>query len=302
MSDERFLHVRKSSVVSGPQQRFITHFLFLLLGLFVILGMTAPAKAQGWSMDVLESAYDDFASYLEQMGEFSPDDWQYKIGAAVGTVPDYSGSNQYETKGLPIFQIRYKDDIWIDPLGVRVKVWSSDCCRLLAQAGIATGRSPDKDSRAFLLPDISTGADIGFTFEGQIARFFAFRLRARQEVASGHGGSGLSASFGTIIDSGMVRVIPEFSAEWKSNKYMDAYYGVPASATASTGYAAYDPGSGFQDVAFRLTSFYDLDEQWQLIMRGEAKFLLDEAKNAPFVVQDGDSLQGLFGIGMLYTF
>jgi len=37
-------------------------------------------------------------------------------------------------------------------------------------------------------------------------------------------------------------------------------------------------------------------------MRGEAKLLLDEAKNAPFVVQDGDSLQGLFGIGMLYTF
>ncbi|MDG2244081.1 MAG: hypothetical protein P8L66_11370 [Rhodospirillaceae bacterium] len=144
----------KSSLGCGPKQRFIRNCLFLLLRLFIFLGMTAPANAQGWNMNVLESAYDDFAAYLEQMGEFSPDDWQYKIGVAVGTVPDYSGSNQYEAKGLPIFQIRYKDDIWIDPLGVRVKVWSSGCCRLLAQAGIATGRSPDKDSRAFFLPDI----------------------------------------------------------------------------------------------------------------------------------------------------
>lgn len=277
-------------------------FPAFLIGLCLAVSLVTPASAQGWNFDSLESAYDDFASYLEEMGEFSPEDWQYKIGAAVGTVPDYSGSNQYETKGLPIFQIRYKDDVWIDPLGVRVKVWSTDCCRLLAQAGISTGRSPDKDSRAFQLPDISTGADIGFTFEGQLAKFFAFRLRARQEVAGGHGGTGLSAALGTIIRTESVRLIPEFGAEWRSNKYMDAYYGVPDSATAATGYAAYDPGAGFQDVAFRITSFYDLDDQWQLIMRGEAKLLLNEAKNAPFVVQDGDSFQGLFGMGVLYTF
>lgn len=83
---------------------------------------------------------------------------------------------------------------------------------------------------------------------------------------------------------------------------MDAYYGVPASATAATGYGAYNPGGGFEDVAFRLTSFYDLDEKWQLIMRGEAKMMLSEAKNAPFVLQDGDSFQGLFGMGVMYTF
>ena len=83
---------------------------------------------------------------------------------------------------------------------------------------------------------------------------------------------------------------------------MDAYYGVPASATAATGYGAYNPGGWFKDVAFRLTSFYDLDEKWQLIMRGEAKMMLSEAKNAPFVLQDGDSFQGLLGMGVMYTF
>ena len=296
----------KSFVARSSRWRFVPLFSFCPIGLLVALltNIATPTvvQAQGWNLGALESAYDDFAGYLEEMGEFSPEDWQYKIGAAVGSVPDYSGSDQYETKGLPIFQIRYKDDVWIDPLGVRVKVWSTSCCRLLAQVGIAPGRSPDKDSRVFQLPDISTGADVGFTFEGQVAKYFAFRLRARQEIAGGHGWTGLAASFGTIIQTGMVRVIPEIGTEWKSNKYMDAYFGVPASATAATGYAAYDPGSGFEDVAFRLTSFYDLDEQWQLIMRGEEKLMLKEAKNAPFVVQDGDSFQALFGMGVLYTF
>lgn len=291
-----------SFVACSRKLRLPASFISALCGL--VLGLSGPTSvyAQGWNLGSLESAYDDFAGYLEQMGQFSPEDWQYKIGAAVGSVPDYSGSDQYETKGLPIFQIQYRDDIWIDPLGARVKVWSTDCCRLLAQVGIAPGRSPDKDSRAFLLPDISMGADIGFTFEGQVAKYFAFRLRARQEVAGGHGGTGLSASFGTIIRTETVRLIPEIGTEWKSNKYMDAYYGVPASVMGATGYTAYNPGAGFEDVAFRLTTFYDLDEKWQLIMRGEAKLLLSQAKNAPFVVQDGDSFQGLFGMGVLYTF
>ncbi|MBT4741343.1 MAG: MipA/OmpV family protein [Rhodospirillaceae bacterium] len=302
MIEERFLHVPKCFVARISRMRFFSRFIVTVLALTTSVAASTQVFAQDWNMSALESAYDDFAGYLEEMGEFSPDDWQYRIGAAVGTVPDFSGSDQYETKGLPIFQIRYKDDVWIDPLGVRVKVWSTDCCRLLAQAGLATGRRSDKDSRVFQLPDVSAGANVGFTFEGQIAKFFAFRLKARQEIAGGHGGTGLAASFGTIIRTGMVRVIPEIGTEWKSNKYMDAYYGVPASATAATGYAAYDPSGGFEDVAFRLTSFYDIDEQWQLIMRGEAKLMLKEAKNAPFVVQDGDSFQGLFGVGVLYTF
>lgn len=289
--------------VAGFRGRFSSQFfaLFTLL-LFALSFITRDVQAQGWDFGSLESAYDDFADYLSEMGEFSGQDWTVRVGAGAGFVPDYNGSNQYELKGLPIFQVRYRDDIWIDPLGARVKVWSMDCCRLLLQANIASGRSPDKDSRVARLPDFSTGAEVGFTFEGQLAKFFAFRLRARQEIAGGHGGTSFAASIGSIIRTDSFELIPEIGTEWRSNDYMDAYYGIPASATAATGYAAYNPGSGLEDVTFRLTSRYELDEQWQLIMRGEAGFLLSEAKNTPFVQQDGDSFQGLFGVGVIYTF
>jgi len=289
--------------VAGRRSRGLPNLSALFT---IILSLTyawpKEANAQGWDFGSLESAYDDFADYLSEMGEFSGKDWTVRVGAGGGFVPDYNGSDQYEFKGLPIFQVRYKDDIWIDPLGARVKVWSMDCCRLLAQANIASGRSPDKDSRIALLPDFSTGAEVGFTFEGQLARFFAFRLRARQEVAGGHSGTSFAAAIGSIIRTGKFEFIPEIGTEWRSNDYMDAYYGVPASVTATTGYTAYDPGSGLEDVTFRLTSRYELDEYWQVIMRTEAGFLLSEAKNTPFIQQDGDSFQGLFGVGVLYTF
>ncbi len=266
------------------------------------LALSSPAAAQGWNSGALESAYDDLAQYLAEMGEFSPEDWRVRVGAAVGVAPDFSGSDHYEVRGLPIFQIRYKDDVWIDPLGVRAAIWSNECCRLLAQVGISTGRSPDKESRAFLLPDVDMGVNTGFTFEGRFAKYFAFRLRARKEFAGGHGGTNLSAAVGTILTTGAMRVIPEIATEWQSEDFMEAYYGVPASATAATGYAAYDPGSDFETVAFRVTSFYDLGDSWQLIMRGEAGFLLGDAKRSPIVRQDGDSFQGLFGVGVLYEF
>jgi outer membrane protein len=272
------------------------------LSFFLVLVTPNGVQAQNWNLDGLESAYDDFSDYLSEMGRFSDEDWRVRIGAAVGTTPDFSGSDSYEVKALPIFQVRYKDDVWIDPLGIRVKVWKWDCCRLLAQAGISTGRNPSKDSKVFLLPDVSTGADVGFALEGQVAKFIAFRLRARHEVAGGHGGVGLSAAVGTIIRSGPFEFIPEFATEWKNKTYMNAFYGVPASATVTTSYNAYSPGAGFEEAAVRLTSFYDMSEKWQLVVRGEAKLLLSEAKNAPFVRQDGDDFQALFGMGVLYTF
>lgn len=298
----RLLRVLKCNVAGFRCRMSSQFFTWFVLALFISGFTTRDVQAQGWDFGSLESAYDDFADYLSNMGQFSDQDWTVRVGAGAGFVPDFNGSDQYEFKGLPVFQVKYKDDIWIDPLGARFKVWSADCCRLLVQANIASGRSPDKDSRVALLPDFSTGAEVGFTFEGQMFEFFAFRLRARQEVARGHGGTSFAASIGSIIRTERFEIIPEIGTEWRSNSYMDAYYGVPASATAATGYAAYNPGSGLEDVTFRLTSRYELDAHWQLIMRTEAGFLLSEAKNTPFIQQDGDSFQGLFGVGVLYTF
>ena len=259
-----------------------------------------PVQAQNW--DSFESVLAGVSEYLTELDDVLGEDWRVRAGAAVGRVPDYSGASKYETRVLPLFQIRYKDEVWIDPLGVRVKVWESDCCRLLAQASISPGRNPRPDSRVALLADISSGIDLGASFEGRLGKFAAFRIRTRKEVAGGHGGVGISASIGTAVPVGPIRLVPELAVEWKNETFMDKFYGVPASFTAATGYVPYDPSAGLEDVVFRMTALYDVSENWQLLARAQGGYLLKQAKNAPFVWQEGNDFQGLFGLGALYTF
>ena len=271
----------------------------LTLFLSPFLSLSEPA-AQPW--DALESAYEGVSDYLTELGEFDLEDWRVRVGVGVGRVPDYSGASKYENRALPLFQIRYKNDVWIDPLGLRVKVWETDCCRLQAQVNISPGRSAHRDSRVALLPNISSGLDLGASFEGRFAKYAAFRIRARKEVAGGHGGLGLSASVGTAVPFGQVRLVPEVAIEWKNETYMDKFYGVPVSSTAATGYGFYDPSAGLEDIVFRLTAIYDIDENWQVLGRAQGGFLMKQARNAPFVRQDGNDFQALIGIGVLYTF
>lgn len=274
-------------------------FLGLLVGL-VGLTITGPSHAQNW--DALESAFAGLSDYFAELSEFDMEDWRVRVGGAVGRVPDYSGSSEYETRILPLFQIRYKDDVWLDPLGLKVKVWDTDCCRLLAQVGIAPGRSPNPASRIDLLPNVSSGLDMGATFEGRLAELVAFRIRARKEVAGGHGGFGVSASVGTAVPLGAVRLVPEFAVEWKNGTYMDKFYGVDTAFTATTGYASYDPKAGIEDVVLRLTAVYEINERWQVLARAQGGLLMEQARNSPFVEVDGNDFQGQFGLGALYTF
>lgn len=268
--------------------------------LVLCLAIPTAAWAQNW--DAFESAFTGISDYFSELSEFDDEDWRVRAGAAIGRVPDFSGSSHYETRVLPLFQVRYKRDVWLDPLGLRVKVWEWDCCRLLAQAAIAPGRNPDPSSPVDLLPNISSGLDLGATFEGRLAELVAFRIRARKEVAGGHGGVGVLASIGTAIPMGPFRLVPEAAVEWKNDTFMEKFYGVPASFSAPTGFTPYDPDAGLEDVTLRLTAIYEIDENWQVLVRGQGGFLIKQARNAPFVQQGGDDFQALVGVGALYTF
>ena len=297
--------VTRGSLWSHPGASQFQYFLKLgtaLRVLLVAILLTVPLTAQAQNWDALESAFTGLSDYFSELRELDFEDWQVRAGGAVGRVPDYSGSSRYETRLLPLFQIRYRDNVWLDPLGLRVKVWEADCCRLLAQTGIAPGRNPDPSSPVDLLPNVSSGLDLGATFEGRLAELVAFRIRARKEVAGGHGGVGLSASVGTAVPLGPVRLVPEAAVEWKNGTYMDKFYGVPASSVAVTGLEFYDPKAGIEDIVIRLTAVYDVDENWQILGRAQSGFLMDQARNAPFVRQTGNDLQALVGVGALYTF
>jgi len=275
---------------------------FAFFVLFFIFSKPSMLIAQNLNLGTLESVYENLSGYISELGASASKDWRLRIGAAMGAAPDFSGSDQYEIKFLPVFQFRYKKNLLIDPLGIRLQVWENSCCRLFIQTGLSPGRSPDPDSKVSLLPDFSTGADVGAYFEGRFARFIAFRLRVRKEVAGGHGGLRVSSSLGTVVRRETFRLIPEIYLQWSDNTYMDAYYGIPVSSADATGYESFDPSPDFDNMALRMTAFFNVAEDWQLLLRAEAGLLVGDAGRTPFVREDGDRFRGLLGLGFLYTF
>jgi outer membrane protein len=245
-----------------------------------------------------------FDDWINEIGAMKVEDFQFSLGGGVGMTTDYQGSDRYETVGLPLFQVRYKDKLTVDPLGIRFRVWRSSCCRARLVLGLAESRGADMASPVARLPDVDRGLNVGFVFEGRIAGPFAFRFNARQEVAGGHSGMTLAPAIGVVLrdKSQTYSVIPELALTWASNDYMDAFFSVTPGGAAASGLRPFNATPGLRDASLRVTATYRLDENWMVIGRLQGSKLLSDAKRSSVTRQTGDSFQGLIGAGFMYTF
>jgi outer membrane scaffolding protein for murein synthesis (MipA/OmpV family) len=268
------------------------------------LGAGLVPETQAQPFETSTSWLQGFDDWISEIGTMKAEDFQFSVGAGVGMTPDYPGGDKYKAVALPLFQLRYKDKLTVDPLGIRFRIWRSECCRFRVVLGLSESRGVDMDSVVAKLPDVDRGLNTGFVFEGRIVGPLAFRLNARQEISGGHSGATVAPALGVVLRDkrNTYSVIPELALTWASGNYMDAFFSVtPAGATA-TGLQPFDAGSGFRDVALRLTATYRFNEDWMAVGRLQASRLLSDAKRSSITRQTGDSFQGLVGFGVMYTF
>lgn len=276
-------------------------FAAALFGI-ALLAPNQPLHAQPFETST--SWLQGFDDWISEIGQMKAKDFQFSIGAGMGLTPDYPGSDKYQAVALPLFQIRYKDKLSVDPLGIRFRVWRSDCCRLRLVLGLSESRGADMDSPVAKLTDVDRGMNTGFIFEGRIAGPLAFRLNARQEVSGGHSGATISPALGLVLGNRArtYSVIPEVAITWASANYMNAFFDVSRTGSLASGLQPFDASSGFRDIAFRVTATYRFNEDWMGLVRLQADQLLNDAKRSSITRQTGDSFQGLFGFGFMYTF
>ncbi|MDX2222085.1 MAG: MipA/OmpV family protein [Rhodospirillaceae bacterium] len=268
----------------------------------LLIAFAVPVRAQ--TLDTTTSWFEGIDDWLTEIGSLKLADFQFSVGAGMGIAPDYLGADEYKPLGLPLFQIRYKDTLTVDPLGIRLRVWRSDCCRLRVVVGLAESRSANKGTAVSKLPKVDRGVNIGTTFEGRIVGPVAFRFNARQEVAGGHGGLTAAPSLGLVLGdrARTYTLIPEVALTWASGGYMDSFFTVTPAWSVTSGLLAFDAGAGFRDVAFRFTGTYRFDEDWSAVLRLQAAHLLNDAGRSPVTRPSGSRFQGLIGFGALYTF
>lgn len=280
---------------------FNRHFVFLcLLALTAVLASPTSSRAQGYDE---ATAFEGIDDWLSEMTNIRAEDFTVGIGVGVGLAPDYPGADRYKSVALPVFQVRYKDTFTLDPLGARLRVWKSDCCRLRVVVGLSESRQADQGTVVSRLPDVDRGINTGLIFEGRIVGPLAFRLNARKEIANGHGGITVSPALGVVIrdKAETYSIIPELALTWGNNRYMDAFFAVTPQGAAS-GLPLYDAGAGFREVSARLTTTYHFNKDWMMVGRIQASRLISDAGRSPIVRQTGSRFQGLIGTGFMYIF
>lgn len=279
-------------------------FLRTLIGCIAALTCMSAPIVHAQPFETSNSWLQGFDDWISEIGAMKAADFQFSLGAGVGVTPDYPGGNKYQTVALPLFQLRYKDKLTIDPLGIRFRVWRSECCRARLVLGLSESRGVDMDSVVSKLTDVDRGLNTGFVFEGRIAGPLAFRLNARQEVSGGHSGATIAPALGIVLrdKANTYSVIPELALTWASKDYMNAFFSVTPTGAAASGLRPFNASGGFRDVALRLTTTYRFNEDWMAVGRLQASQLLGDAKRSSITRQTGDSFQGLVGFGVMYTF
>ncbi|MBL8645552.1 MAG: MipA/OmpV family protein [Rhodospirillaceae bacterium] len=280
-------------------QRFASAVLVAIL---LVLSPQIPAQAQDFGNS--NTWLEGFDDWLDEISQMKRENWQMGIGVGLGTTPDYPGGDNYQTLALPLFQLKYKDKLTIDPLGLRVRVWKSDCCRFRLVMGLSESRKTSDSSPVSKLRDIDRGINAGFVFEGRIAGPVAFRLNARKEFAGGHNGATITPSLGVVLKDkkDTFSFIPEVALTWGSNRYMDMFFSVTPADSLASGLGIYDASAGLREAAVRVTGSYQINADWQVVGRVQAARLLSDAKRSSIVRQAGDPFQGLVGMGVMYTF
>lgn len=214
-----------------------------------------------------------------------PPDYAW-LGAGLRSRPAYDGSAAQRLELIP--SVRYYGKPWFARTtqgllegGARVEL--APGLNLGAQLAYEGGRA--KSESAFLrdhtVPDVSPGASAGLHIEwdqrlGPMP--VTLLARGRQNLDRDRGAQADLRFTGIFFGGGALTLAAFVQGTWASGKSARTFYGV---TSASTGLAAYEPGSGGLSLTAGLLGGYDLGPRWILLFGVEVRRLQGDAARSP---------------------
>ena len=243
------------------------------------------------------------ASFVEQSPEppfdqerFNPQpqrSWSLIIGAGGSYEPEYEGSDEYKLSPVPVFVFTYGEWFEIDPSGVTITAFEHNGFALAGRVGYESGRDEDDSDRLRGLGKIDLAATVGAK-----ASYTWNNLEIYAAIDQTIDGSeSLIGTFGAeykapvterlILGAGVEAVVA-------NDKHMQAYFGVTAAQSASSGLAEYKAEAGLKRIDVSASATYMLTENW--LVRGEAGvgLLTGDAADSPIVEKEVQPSASLF--------
>ncbi|WOE74891.1 MipA/OmpV family protein [Alterisphingorhabdus coralli] len=245
------------------------------------------------------------------------------IGAGVGMVPSYQGSDNYVLFPAPQI-VGQVDGFQFAAVGPGLSV---DLIREkpLDRINIIAGplirgnlnrviRSQINDPVVEALGDLDVAIEVGGRFgvgiTGVLSRFdtLSFTTNVAFDVAGAHGGMVVTPSINYRRPIGKATFFrASVSTEWADGDYTDYYFGIDGAGSIASGLPTFTGGSGFNSVSGNILLTHDLsgnafDGGWGVFGLVSLSRLREDAAASPITSIRGDADQAILAGGVTYTF
>ncbi|MCL7944034.1 MipA/OmpV family protein [Marinobacter sp. ATCH36] len=228
-------------------------------------------------------------------------DWDGSIGAGAFYAPDYLGSDDYKTRGLPNLNLSYGDRFYLNIRdGLGWNFINRDSWSLSTFIGYVDGRDNEDDLSD--LDKVEGGAAIGlrlaledgpFKYSASVKTPFTGDVDGYQLTLKGSWRTPLTENLFLSAGPGLT---------YSSERWTESMFGISESESARSGLTAYDVDNGYLRVRFGGAMTYSLSADWSLTGLAGVAYLTGEAKDSPIVADIGDPVQGFGGLLMNYRF
>lgn len=223
------------------------------------------------------------------------------VGASILAAPDYLGSNDYKSRALPDFNIKYGDFAylnWRDGLGVNL--YQSENWTFSPFIGYHVGRDNTGDLSAFDKVDDGLTAGAKLTYHPNAWRY---TLKAQTPFTGDVDGYKV-----TMRADWLNQIAPEWyvglspSLAYSSKEWTQDMFNVSAKDSARSGLERYQASKGYVRLGLAGSITYRFATSWSVTGIAGITHLSGDAKDSPIVRHIGDATQTLTGVLFNYHF
>ena len=232
------------------------------------------------------------------------------LGAGLGVVPEYEGSDDYEVVPVPFADVVWNSGRSVELRGLKLKAnlipsdwkFGREVWRLGPMANYRFGRDGVDDDKVDRLKNVDDSFELG-AFVGVGLDNWNFKVEALQDVTNGHEGFLLTLRGGYRypINPSWIVSLGAFTT-YADGSYMNSYFSIDNSDAARSGLKTFDADSGIKDVGFDVGASYTFAENWSVRALGRYTRLVGDAADSPVTDDRGSENQFLAGAVIVYTF
>lgn len=238
----------------------------------------------------------------QQRYEPNYENWSFMLGAGIMHRPEYLGSDDFETRALPLFGATYKfDENHQIAIGFpsTAYIYSKANYKTGIELGYEHGRDSDEDELLTGLQDIDPYATLSPFISYTIENIGTIKTKANFDMLDEAGGYTVDLSLERQYWlASNWKLTAEINTSYADREYLDAYF--TTAANGAVGRSAYEAkDAGFYQYGVKGSLSYTLDKQQVIAIRTEVNQLTGDAADSS-ITQEGTQVK--ISLGYFYRF